>query len=143
MKAFPSKLKELIEDNGLSKVDISKYLGLNNKTKLYAWLNGKNTPRIETILKFANLFNCSIDYLVGRTDNFIEVHKNPNPDFAKQLKKVLKACKVSQYRLLKDNIVSQGHLNSWFNDKMMPNLDNIIKLADYLNISIDYLVGRE
>ena len=143
MRNFPEKLKELIEYNNLTKNSVSSLLGLNNETKIYAWLNGKNTPRFQTIVKLANIFKCSIDYLVGRTENFVEVKPKTLPNFNLQFKKVLKETKVTQYKLLDDKIISNGHLNSWLNDKMTPSTENIIKLADYLNVSIDYLVGRE
>ena len=143
MSSFSERLKELIKYNNLSKKEVSDFLGLNNDTKIYAWLNNKNTPRFQTIVTLANLFKCSIDYLLGITDNFNEVKPNNTPDFDVQLRKILKASKISQYKLLKDKVVSQGHLNSWLKDKMLPSTENIIKLADYLNISIDYLVGRE
>lgn len=143
MNGFPNRLKDLIKFNNFNKKDICKYLELNNETKIYAWLNGKNIPRFQTIIKLADLFCCSIDYLLGSTDNFTEIKPKNVPDFNIQFKKVLEDLHISQYKLLKDNIVSQGHLNSWFKDKMTPSTENIIKLANYLNVSIDYLVGRE
>lgn len=143
MKGFQNKLNELIKDNNTNIEEISKFLGLNNNTKVYTWLNGNNTPRFKTIVLLADYFTCSIDYLLDRTENFKTVKPKILPEFSTNFKKVLKECKISQYKILKDNIVSKGHLNSWLNKKIIPSTENIIKLADYLNVSIDYLVGRE
>lgn len=143
MSGFSDKFNELIKDNNTNIEEISKFLGLNNNTKVYAWLKEKNTPRFKTIVKLADFFTCSLDYLLGRTENFKTIKPKELPDFNIHFKKVLKECKSSQYKLLKNDIVSKGHLNSWLNKKIVPSTENIIKLADYLNISIDYLVGRE
>jgi len=143
MSSFSDKFNELIEDKNTDIEKISKFLGLNNNTKVYAWLKGNNTPRFKTIVMLADYFTCSLDYLLSRTENFKTIKPKVLPEFNIHLKKVLKECKCSQYKLLKDNVVSKGHLNSWFNKKIVPSTENIIKLADYLNVSIDYLVGRE
>lgn len=34
-------------------------------------------------------------------------------------------------------------ISNWEQQKFMPDLDQLIKLADFFNVSIDYLVGRE
>ncbi len=49
----------------VSKYKLNKELGLPN-TSLYNWQNGKREPSIESIMKLAEYFNCSIDYIVGR-----------------------------------------------------------------------------
>ena len=33
--------------------------------------------------------------------------------------------------------------NGWENEKTEPNIKNLIKLADYYQVSLDYLVGRK
>ena len=104
MKDFPKRLKELMEFYNLTKKDVSRYLELNNDTKIYIWLKGKNTPRFETIVKIANLFKCSLDYLLGRTDDFTEKEVKELPKFSEHFKKVLKQQKSSQYKILKDKI---------------------------------------
>ena len=51
---------------------------LNVSTSLiYEWEHGRANPSINELIKLANIFETSIDYLVGRTDEF-ELVKNEN-----------------------------------------------------------------
>lgn len=52
---------------GMSQADISEMLGIERKT-YYNWLTKGNIP-IPVLTKLADRFNCSIDYLLGRTRN--------------------------------------------------------------------------
>lgn len=38
--------------------------------------------------------------------------------------------------------VSSGNISDWKSGRSKPNIDTIIKIADYLDCSIDYLLGR-
>lgn len=51
----------------LSQEELSEKLGVERKT-YYSWLSKGNIP-ISALLKMGEVFNCSIDYLVGRTRN--------------------------------------------------------------------------
>ena len=39
--------------------------------------------------------------------------------------------------------VSKQTISNWENGKRNPDLDTLIKLADFYEVSLDYLVGRE
>ncbi len=39
--------------------------------------------------------------------------------------------------------VSSGNLSDWSNGRSQPSVDKLIKIADYFNVSLDYLVGRD
>lgn len=62
------RLKELRIKKGLSLLELSLLVGVSDQT-ISNWERGKNEPNIENIIKLANIFNVSIDYLLGRTDN--------------------------------------------------------------------------
>lgn len=49
---------------------------------------------------------------------------------------------LSQTQLAKDLSLSKGIISMWENGKREPTLFCLIKLADYFNVSIDYLAGR-
>ena len=52
---------------GMSQNDIAKLLGIERKT-YYNWLTKGNIP-VQAIVKLADTFECSMDYLLGRTRN--------------------------------------------------------------------------
>lgn len=58
-----------------------------------------------------------------------------------QIKQLCKKKKIPVSKMLKDLEVSPSVINSWDKGKE-PRLNTIIKIADYLETSIDYIVGR-
>lgn len=51
----------------LSQEDFSKKLGIERKT-YYNWLTKGNIP-VPILIRLSEIFDCSIDYLLGRTRN--------------------------------------------------------------------------
>lgn len=49
---------------GQSAEELAKSLGVSRKT-LYNWINSGNIPAT-ALIKMADLFGCTIDYLLGR-----------------------------------------------------------------------------
>lgn len=59
------KLKELREQRKISQNQLAKELNLNTVT-YNNWETGKREPNIETLIKLADFYNVTLDYLVGR-----------------------------------------------------------------------------
>lgn len=60
-------IQSLREKRGLSKTQLCKRLNIDNKTNTVdKWENGTNIPRVDTLIKIADVLNCDTDYLVGR-----------------------------------------------------------------------------
>ncbi|WP_337405235.1 helix-turn-helix transcriptional regulator [Porcipelethomonas sp.] len=49
---------------------------------------------------------------------------------------------ITPYRIAKETGISQGLMNEYKSGKKSPNIQNLIKIADYLDCSTDYLLGR-
>lgn len=62
--------------------------------------------------------------------------------FPNILKQLRKSRKVNQATLAEALGMSQASITSWENGKRMPDIEMIVKLADYFNVSTDYLLGR-
>ena len=60
------RLKNLREDHDLSQSDIAKYLNISQRTYSYYETGGRDIP-IQILIKLADYYNTSIDYLVNRT----------------------------------------------------------------------------
>ena len=55
---------------------------------------------------------------------------------------MLQKKQLTTYRIAKDTGISQGLMNEYKNGIKRPTIDNLVKIADYLNVSTDYLLGR-
>lgn len=63
------RLRELRKAKGLRQKDIAEILGVSPQSYGY-YENGINKPDPDTLIKLANFFECSIDFLLGREDDF-------------------------------------------------------------------------
>ena len=55
---------------------------------------------------------------------------------------ILQSQKVTNKELSSAIGVSSGNISDWKSGKSKPNIDAITKIADYLDCSVDYLLGR-
>ena len=72
---FSEIIKDLRKSNGFSAKDLAEKINFSNSI-VYDWEKGRAQPNIETLQKLADVFECSIDYLVGREDDLgnVNVH---------------------------------------------------------------------
>ena len=67
MEKIGKRLKEIRIEKGLSKVQLSRFIGFSSNS-ISKWESSERKPRITTLIKFANFFNCSMDFLLGLLD---------------------------------------------------------------------------
>jgi len=73
---FSELSKKLRQDAGLSQVELSQKTGLS-KACISMIEIGRNEPTAKTLIAYADFFGCSIDYLLGREDDFGIVNAHP------------------------------------------------------------------
>ncbi len=60
----------------------------------------------------------------------------------KNLKALRNERKISQQQLAEIIMVSQQSVNKYENHDVEPDICTLVKIADFFNVSLDYLVGR-
>ncbi|MFR5264566.1 helix-turn-helix domain-containing protein [Clostridium sp.] len=68
MSLFGTRLKELREDREIMSKDFAKIMNVEPST-VTNWEKGNRFPKEDVIIKLADYFNVSVDYLFGRTDD--------------------------------------------------------------------------
>ena len=61
------RLKELRKERGLSQIQVAIFCDITEKTYQNYELMTRE-PKLEILIRIADFYNVSIDYLVGRTD---------------------------------------------------------------------------
>ena len=69
MSKFASRLKELRQNADLSMKQLADHIQTSDAS-VSNWENGVNEPKAEYIVRLADFFECSADYLLGREDDF-------------------------------------------------------------------------
>ena len=64
---FPERLKELRKESGLSQQELANKVGLTH-TAIGLWELNKRIPNLDAVIKLANFFKVSLDYLAGLED---------------------------------------------------------------------------
>ncbi|HIW33389.1 MAG TPA: helix-turn-helix domain-containing protein [Candidatus Paenibacillus intestinavium] len=91
MTAF-ERLKLLCDERGISVNTLEEKIGLGKNT-LYSW--NKNTPKGNNLVKVADYFNESVDYLLGRADRkeaqkpYYALTEKDDRDIAKDLERIM------------------------------------------------------
>ena len=62
-----NRISELREDRDLRQADIARATGIDQRT-ISNYETGKSNPDSYALIKLADFFNVSIDFLVGRTE---------------------------------------------------------------------------
>ena len=65
---YLQRLRDLREDADLNQTDIAEYLGIQ-QTVYSRYERGMRTIPLEHLIRLADFYNVSLDYLVGRTNN--------------------------------------------------------------------------
>lgn len=139
MNEFQERLQELIDENKLNRLQLSNIIGVSSTT-INGYFNKDYYPQIEIAIKMAKFFDCSLDFLLGLSEKKNNNDKNNNL-FIENFHYLIKLNKLSIAGALKELNMSEYNYYRWKNG-MFPKTSNLIEIAKYFDVSIDYLIGR-
>ena len=139
---FPDRLRELMfyHDNIKSEA-LAKELGVSGGT-VRSWLRGETLISLAHAVTLADFFRCSLDYLAARSTIFEEVQPcGALPPFYQRIRAVIHETGKTRYAVTKNTEIKDSHFTNWSRGKA-PKLASACILADFLEVSLDYLIGR-
>lgn len=141
MSYFKESLKEIMQINDLKTADVAKLSGVSERTLR----DLKNfNPNIFTALKIVDAFESSLDYFEKKTDVFkSSYNKDYSINFAENLNRILKEQNISYYKLGKSIGISDNTVSRLKQGKNLPSYSTLVDIANFLDCSIDELVGRK
>ena len=71
------KLKELRTEKNIKQEELAKIIDVQNYT-IGNWERERSQPSIDDLIKLANFFEVSVDYLIGRSDDIGIINTNAN-----------------------------------------------------------------
>lgn len=141
LSLFAERLSDLIFDSGKNSREIAKEIGIGKST-IYEYLSANKMPTLQNLIKLADYFGCSIDFLFGQDDyeskgKFI----TPAP-FPARFKEMLDYFNISRYKLEKLTGISESVLYYWAKGDKTPSIESIVHVCEVLDCSIDFFIGR-
>jgi len=141
MSNFSERLNELLFDNGLSPEQFACEIGVSRAT-VYRWKIQPFRIFLSNLIAIADYFQCSIEFIIGRTEDNHRVTPKDYPKFSHRLRQVMKERGFSTYSLRKISRFDGKYFYKW-DRGTDPVLPTLIELASIFGCSIDYLVGRD
>lgn len=143
MELFRENLRDLIDETGLSLRQLEKESGVS--AMQYSRYLRDSIPTIDVVLRIAQYFDCSIDYLFGLdNDKKSSLYKTYNYDISKFLPRYLELLKtnnISHFKFSQGQPFNESILRHWQAGRV-PRLDIVYIIANYFGSSMDYLIGR-
>jgi len=141
MTNFSERLSELMFEMSLTSDQLGKNIGVDGSAVRF-WKLKKAVISLSNAIKIADYFNCSLEYLFGRSDTLIDFAPRPALPFYERLISVMKDKQISRYRVCADLKKGHGHFDRW-KSGVNPRMNTVFDLAVYLDVTLDYLVGRD
>lgn len=80
-----NRIRDLREDMDLRQIDLANATGIDQKT-ISNYETGKTNPDSFAIIKLADFFNVSADYLIGR--NYSDKSDNSNKNILRKIEEI-------------------------------------------------------
>ena len=126
---------------GLTQAEVSQYLHIN-RSAISKWESGSSIPDPALLPKIAKLYNVTTDYLLGLDNSVFDKNINTNNTILRLKELRLSRGIKTQKEMAKLLGVAYNTYNYWENEQFQLDYKNLIRIADYFNVSIDYLLGR-
>ena len=141
LSKFAENLFLLMQEHNLNAPALADLIK-TDRTNITRYLRGERLPLYDVFTKLIEFFNVSADVLLGRLDYCDVKEFHPIQPFGTTLRRVLEETNTTQYRIIKDLKISQATMYYWLLNERLPTVEKLDMLADYLELPIDYLLGR-
>lgn len=138
---FQKIFLELIEDIDCKKSQLPKIIGIEYDvcTKIIEY---GRIPKPIILMRIADFFDISIEYLLGRTDDKYFEKSKESKTFQERYQELKDFHHMKNYGVAKRLHIPTTYTTNWKKYNYIPSLDNLILLAEIFEVSLDYLLGR-
>ena len=141
LSMFAERLSELIFDSKKTARGVAKDAAIGKST-IYEYLSGTKMPTLGNLIKLADYFNCSTDYLLGLEEEQDTLTFHVCKSFPERFQEVLQHFAISRYRLEQITGIAESALYYWAKGQKKPTIENIILVCEKLDCRVDFFIGR-
>lgn len=139
---FQNRFKDSVDElKGLNKHRIAENMNITYVIFSKAYNYGI-IPKPIILMRIADFFNVSVEYLLGCTDDeYFKKSKDP-VTFQVRLKFLRDSKNLTPSDLSNQTHIHRNNILQWAKYNYIPSLDDLTILKDFFNVSLDYLLGR-
>ena len=138
---FKKRIRELSGETKLNYSDLIKKIGINEHPFSHA-INYGIIPSTRTLIRMADYFEVTIDYLLGKTDDEVFYPSEENADFFSRITHLCAEKGLTFYKASIECHLDKSYISRWVRLKKLPTLELLEIVADYFCVTLDYLLGR-
>lgn len=131
----------LADELDCKKSQVPAYLGISYDIFIKIYELGK-IPRPQILARIADKFNCSVEFLLGRTKDQSFERSQKNASFTERLTELENRYGKTDYYVSSKLHVSTNYITNWRKKNYTPSFDILLTIADLFSTSLDYLLGR-
>lgn len=145
MSKFADVFSKLTQEKNISLRSLSQDIGISS-SQLSKYQSGNYQPSLKNAILISTYFKCSLDYLFGLTDiKYMISNKTETgnvKDFYHRFLYILKLRKMNFNSLSKKTFINRNTFYSWQYKTEFPKASLIAVIAQNLNTTMEYLIGR-
>ena len=138
---FQARLSELIDELEITKIEFARRVPVSEAVITRAVIYGI-VPSLKILVRIADFLNVSLPYLLGESDDAAFYPAEPQVGFHARLDGLAKERNVKYSQIAHKMPFSKNFFYEWQRVKTLPSLDYLRALAEYFDVSVDYLLGR-
>lgn len=140
---YDNNLKEAREELGMTQKELGFVFGVSKYT-VSGWENVNDPMPLNKLIKFCNMYDYSLDYIVGfdRKNSHYNKTQYDKVKIGLRLKELRKSLKLSQQQLSEECKISQTTYSGYETGTYLISTMNLYAICKKYNVSMDYVVGR-
>ncbi len=141
---FQERFNDLVEEKFSfdKKTEAARLIGITYVT-FSKICNYGIVPKVPVLIKIADYFNVSIEYLLAESDDEYFEKSKTQSTFPERLSELKNKKGINSYYELSEKLhIHRNNISNWRLDGYLPEISNLELLSDFFDVSIDYLLGR-
>lgn len=137
---FGVSLNEILNSRNIKVKNFATAIGVSQAT-VYSWLSNTTEPNLTYLITSANFLKCTIEFLIGRSDDEKPFEGKNHPPLVPRIKQIMKEAGISSYKLRQNSKYDGAYFYNWEHGSE-PQLSTLVQLSNIFDCTIDYLIGR-
>ena len=138
---YRKRLLDLIFDQECTKAEFAQLVGVNKEVITRATVYSI-VPSVKSLIKIADFLNISLEYLLAETDKNVFYKSESPTTFHYRIEQLRKEKNEKYSTICRSMPFQKNSFYEWLRTGSLPTLEYLEAIAQYFDVSLDYLLGR-